>query len=276
MLTFHLPFLLLLSFCQQLYGLQSIPVVDAIDSLHQIGTFLAVGYRVEQIHLERGHADNITYDDSRFLVLDAGAVDLLQQFQGGTGYLKRIGSGCYKGADGRVSVLGQVFPEPIATDENGDGACSCVLTSKLVGTTAGERGYGCLEGRQVGYHLAKASAGADGLVLHHLRCIDARDAVQLHPRLYAWLMEMGADPRFALAGKLKGCGDAEVVQLAQGLSADAPYICQIEKGKSLYPFLLAVYHANATIALVFLSELVGYLGQRLGRCNAYAHGDVRP
>ena len=64
MLAFYFPFLIFIPLSQQLYCLQAISMVYNVDSFHQVGTFLPIVNRIEQIHLKHGHADDITYDDS--------------------------------------------------------------------------------------------------------------------------------------------------------------------------------------------------------------------
>ena len=149
MFAFYLPLLFLIALGHKLYRLQTIPMVYFINGLHQVGTFLSVRNRIEQVHLKHGHADNVAHDDTRLLVHDAWVIDLFDRSQCCIGNLNRVRGRCYKGANGRVSVLGQVFSESSATDEDRYGACSCILATKFVGTTAGEQSNGCFEGWQV-------------------------------------------------------------------------------------------------------------------------------
>ena len=59
-------------------------------------------------------------------------------------------------------------------------------------------------------------------------------------------------------------------------AAYAPDIIYRRKLQSLKPFRISIHHAHALVALVFLCEMAGYLGEGLCRRDAYAHRHSDP
>ena len=116
---------------------------------------------------------------------------------------------------------------------------------------------------QFGYPLTRVSADTNSLVLDDLRCVNARDTVEFHPNLYAWLMEILPNSRFTFVGKLKRRGNTQVVRFGECLSTNSPQISQIEEGKSLFSFLYAIEDTDASVAIVFLGKFVNNLCQCL-------------
>ena len=176
-------------------------------------------------------------------------------------------------ADG-IGVLVEVVAKAIAGDEDGDRTAQALLGTELIGTTAGKGGHRGLERGVVGNHLTEAATGADGLIADNLGGVDTGGAIELEPGLKGGFGEACTDPRLALVGQLKRCGDTVVLKFLKGAATYAPYIGQREDGKGFTALGIGIDHADAAIAGVLLGKLAAYLGQGLGTGNAYTDGDI--
>ena len=82
MLTFHLPCLTLCAFYGKVQGLDTIPVVYVVESVHEVVTLLELRRGQEEVELERTILTDVAQDDTRFFIHDAWHIDLLQTSQG--------------------------------------------------------------------------------------------------------------------------------------------------------------------------------------------------
>ena len=61
MLTFHLPCLTLCAFYGKVQGLDTIPVVYVVESVHEVVTLLELGRGQEEVELERTVLTDVAY-----------------------------------------------------------------------------------------------------------------------------------------------------------------------------------------------------------------------
>lgn len=259
-------------------GLRAVAFVETVDHLIQSAQLLdLLGIHIEEVLLDGAVGSNAHDNHPTPLVLhplnEYPVQHLACRLHNGDG-----GAG---GSDEPLlvvfPVLQQVFPEGVAADKHTHDGGHRILSSQLLGTTAGIVGDMRPEGVLVVDHAIERPAGADALLLGQLFIGHAILAIQLLPGSDDIdIVEGLANPRLMMLGKVVGRLTAQGVQLLGIPSAYAPHIVYGQPFQGSYAILIAVDDAAVPVVGVFLGQLRGNLGEGLVGCKADADGHPHP
>ena len=256
-------------------GFGTITFVDAVDYLvKSFHLTNLLGSDIEEVLLDGALGTDAHHDDTCPLILHPLNEDPIQHL-----------GGCLDDGDRRTGrgnqsqlvvlpVLQQVFAEGITADKDtynrGDG----ILTTQLLGTSAGIVGNVSPKRFLVGNHPIKRAAGADGFLLCQLFIRHDILSVEFLPSTHdVNIIEGLTHPIFVMFRKVESRSATQGMESLSVSSADAPDIFHRQPFQGGDAVLVVVDDATMTVHLKFFSEFGGNLGKSLirGQSDADRH-----